>query len=326
MVDNDYLSKLKKIKNYMKLAPIAVFAYNRPLILLETLEALTANKESIESVLYVFCDGAKVGASDKEIQLINEVRAVVKQKQWCKEVIVYESEINHGLSKAIIGGVNQILDKHDRIIVLEDDLVVSPFFLNYMNTALDLYKENESVISIVGYNYPLTFSEDFPETYFLKNADCLGWGTWKRGWNLFEKDARVLLNQIENMNAKKEFDFDNQYPYIKMLKKVAEGTVNSWAIRWYASGFVNNLVTLFPKKSLVRHIGHIGSNVKADNSDVFGWEISMEKVTYFEKNTDEIPSNRLKLSKHFRKYNRRRLTLSSIKYAYKRFILSNFNS
>lgn len=308
----------------MKLAPIVVFAYNRPSILEETLVSLTTNKESKDSTLYVFCDGAKPGASEEELQLIKEVRAVVKSRQWCKEVIVFESEVNKGLSKAIISGVNQIMETHETIIVLEDDLVVSPWFLDYMNHALNLYKDNDRVISIVGYNYPLAFNNDFPETYFLKNADCLGWGTWRRGWRLFEQDAQVLMNKIESMEAQKEFDFDGQYPYCKMLQKVADGTVNSWAIRWYASSFVHNMLTLFPQKSFVRHIGHVGSNIKADNSDVFGWDINMNRVTYYEENTIEVPENRLRLSRHFRKFNRRRLSLSSIKYAYKRFILSRF--
>ena len=305
------------MKNY---APIVLFAYNRPHYLRETLEALASNKESQESHLYIFCDGAKEGASIEDLSAIEKVRALSKEKKWCNTVTVLESEVNNGLSKAIISGVTQILKEHNSIIVLEDDLVTSPFFLNYMNTALDKYENNHDVISVVGYNYPLNFEDHTSETYFLKNADCLGWATWKRGWNLFEEDALVLIKKLEETNSVKEFNFDNQYPYLKMLKSVAEGKVNSWAIRWYASSFVNNKLSVFPKKSLIRHIGHVGSNIKADNTDVFGWDISMNPVRNYEAIVTELAENRLKLSKHFKKYNRRRLSVSSIRYAYRRFI------
>lgn len=308
----------------MNLSPIVVFAYNRPTILKQTLEALSANEEAKDSLLYIFCDGPKATATQNDIELINAVKNVAREKQWCKEVVIIESEKNNGLSKAIISGVSTMMTKHDRIIVLEDDLVVSPYFLKYMNTGLDTYENNHDVISIVGYNYPLDFSSDDPQTYFLKNADCLGWATWKRGWALFEENAQVLLDKIVDMNAISEFNFDNQYPYSLMLKKVAEGTVNSWAIRWYASSFVHHKLSLFPAKSMVRHIGHVGSNVKADNSDIFGWEISMEPITFFDPVVKENVGNRRKLAMHFRKYNRRRLSISTIKYAYKRFILSRF--
>lgn len=308
----------------MKLAPIVVFVYNRPHYLKETLQSLSENAEAAESTLYIYCDGPKEDASVLDLKKIKEARDVAKEKQWCKNVIIIESEINQGLSKNIISGVNEIFSKHDRIIVLEDDLVTSKYFLHYVNTALNLYEDVTDVISVVGYNYPIQFEAGFPDTYFIKNADCLGWATWKRGWDLFEEDANVLVKKIEESHSIQSFNFDNQYPFMKMLKLVALKKVNSWAIRWYASSFVNDKLTLFPKKSLVRHIGNIGSNTKADSTDVFGWEVSNEPVLFFETNLVEKQENRKKWSQHFRKYNRRRLSISSISYAFKRFVLPIF--
>lgn len=309
----------------MKLAPIVVFAYNRPQYLKQTLEALSRNKEAKESVLYIYCDGPKEDMKTDELEKIEEVRAVARERDWCKEVYIIESETNKGLSKAIIFGVNEVVNKYGRIIVLEDDLVTSPHFLNYINTGLNIYENQDDVISIVGFNYPIKFEAKFPDTYFIKNADCLGWATWKRGWDLFEEDANVLVSEIEKLNLVREFNFNNQYPFIKMLKLVAAKKVNSWAIRWYASSFVNNKITLFPKISLVRHIGNLGSNTKADNSDIFGWELGDDPVVYFEPNLIEIPENRARWSLHFRKFNRKRLSIHTFQYAIKRFVLPIFN-
>jgi glycosyltransferase involved in cell wall biosynthesis len=309
----------------MKFSPIVVFAYNRPNYLKETLEALSKNEEAKESILYIYCDGPKEDSSQLELDKIGAARAVAREKKWCKEVIIIESNTNMGLSKAIITGVNEIVEKYGRIIVLEDDLVTSPYFLNYINIALNKYENAVDVISVVGFSYPIIFKDDFPPTYFLKNADCLGWATWKRGWDLFEADACTLLQQLEDKKLVKEFNFNDQYPFIKMLKLVAEGKLNSWAIRWYASSFVHNKLTLFPKKSLVRHIGNVGSNIKADNSDMFGWELGDKPVTSLETCIMEKTENRNLLSLHFRKYNRKRLSSTTLLYVYKRFILPLFN-
>lgn len=304
----------------MKLAPIIVFVYNRPEYLKETLEALSLNAESKDSTLYIYCDGPKEGSSPKEIEKIEFARKVAREKQWCKEVKIIENSINLGLSKSIISGVSEIVDMHGRVIVLEDDLVTSPFFLNYMNTALNKYENNEEVISVVGFSYPILFNDDLCGTYFLKNADCLGWGTWKRGWDLFEPDANKLIRLLEEKKLVYDFNFNDQYPFMKMLKLVAKGKVNSWAIRWYATSYVNGRLSLFPKKSLVRHIGNNGSNIKADNSDVLGWDIGDKPVISYETALVEKHENRILLSLHFRKYNRKRVSFTTLKYAINRFL------
>jgi hypothetical protein len=310
----------------MNLAPIIIFAYNRSHYLKQTLDALSKNNETKDSLIYIYCDGAKFNATEKELIEVQKVRNLARQQNWGKETIVVESNVNQGLAKAIISGVSEIVGKHGRIIVLEDDLVTSSYFLNYINTALNKYENDDEVISVVGFSYPINFKDDFPDTYFIKNADCLGWATWKRGWDLFEADASKLIKQLENEKMVREFNFNNQYPFMKMLRLVADGKVNSWAIRWYASSFVNNKVSLFPKKSMVRHIGNVGINIKADNSDFFGWELADEKVKFYESSLIEKAENRNQLSLHFKKYNRRRISLSSLQYAFKRFILPIFIS
>jgi hypothetical protein len=163
------------------------------------------------------------------------------------------------LGNNVIAGVTETINRAGRVIVLEDDLVTAPFFLKYMNDGLETYATNESVISIHGYSYPSRAK--LPETYFLKGADCLGWATWKRGWDLFEGDGKKLLEQIENGGLSEAFDFEDSYPYTEMLRDQIDGKNTSWAVRWYASAFLRDKLTLYPAETLVSHIGYdVGTN------------------------------------------------------------------
>ena len=138
-----------------------------------------------------------------------------------KKIHIIEREKNYGLGNNIITGVTDIIDVYGRVIVLEDDLITAPFFLQYMNEALDIYAENEKVICIHGYAYPV--KENLPDTFFLKGADCWGWGTWKRAWRYFERNGEVLLDQLIKTGQTRSFDFNDAYPYTAMLKDQIAG-------------------------------------------------------------------------------------------------------
>jgi hypothetical protein len=171
--------------------------------------------------------------------------------------------------------VTEIVNQHDRIIVLEDDMVTSPGFIRYMNEALELYKDDDQVISIHGYEYPVRTT--LPDTFFLKGADCWGWATWKRGWELFEPDGCKLLHDLYAQKLTHKFDFDGSYPFTKQLADQVKGKNNSWAIRWYASAFLGNKLTLYPGKSLVQNIGNDGSGTHCEARDEYA--INLNKDT-----------------------------------------------
>ena len=251
----------------INLAPIALFAYNRPKHLLETLSALENNELASECVLYIYCDGPKINASKEQLEKIHEVRVIAKAEKRFNNVVVIEREINIGLAANIITGVTEIVNKSGKIIVLEDDLVTSVYFLQYMNDALNYYEEHQEVACIHGYIYPI--KTPVPESFFLKGADCWGWATWKRAWNLFEPNGEKLLDTIILNNLENEFDFNNSYPYVQMLKDQIAGLNESWAIRWYASAFINNKLVLYPGESLVQNIGHDGSGTHCDINTSF---------------------------------------------------------
>ena len=234
----------------MALSPIALFAYNRPDTLKETVEALEKNLLSIESELFVFSDGAK---NNTDMRKVSEVRKYIETIDGFKKVVVKINERNLGLANSIIDGVTRIVNDHGKVIVLEDDLVSSPFFLKFMNEALDLYNNEETVGSICGYFYNISLKP--AESFFLKTFSSCGWATWKRAWRFFEKDSYKLLKDIKKNERRKDFDLNGSYPYIKQLEKQVRGKVDSWAIRWYASLFLNGALSLYPGQSLINHIG-----------------------------------------------------------------------
>lgn len=230
-------------------APIVLFAYNRPWHILQTIKALQKNELSNECDLIIFSDAPKtVEATEK----VNEVRSYLRTISGFKSVTIIERLVNFGLARSIIEGVTEILTKFNCLVVLEDDLVTSPYFLRYMNDALQEYENEEKVISIHGYIYPL--KKPFSEPFFIKGADCLGWATWRRGWKLFEPNGQKLLNELITNKLTKKFDFNGAYAYTNMLKSQILGNNSSWAVRWYASAFLNNCLTLYPGSSLINHI------------------------------------------------------------------------
>lgn len=224
------------------------------------------NAEAANSMLYIYCDGAKQHASAEERSAIEKVRELVNSKNWCGKVEIINREKNFGLAASVIDGVTAVLNAHETVIVLEDDLVVSPFFLQYMNAALIKYREEEKVISIHGYTYPV--KEKLPGTFFLKGADCWGWATWKRGWDLFEPDGVKLLAGLKKRKLAASFNYNHSYDYMKMLQLQVKGKNSSWAIRWYASAFLKDKLTLYPGQSLVQNAGtdgagtHIGKTTR----------------------------------------------------------------
>ena len=257
----------------MTCAPVALFVYNRPWHTRQTVEALLANPEALETPLLVFSDAPKDGTARNAVA---EVRSFLRGIAGFKSVSVVERESNFGLARSIIDGVSSVCEQHGRVIILEDDLVTSPYFLKFMNDGLEKYRDDQRVISIHGYIYPV--ERELPESFFLKGADCWGWATWKRGWELFEPDGRRLLDELKRRKLTCQFDFDGRYPYTKMLKDQIAGKNNSWAIRWYASAFLNDKLTLYPGRSLVHNIGADGSGTHCSETRDFSGELATAPI------------------------------------------------
>ncbi len=257
----------------MAYAPIALFVYRRLSHTKTTVESLLRNKEARDSTLYIFSDAAK---AEKDSAAVNEVREYIHALSGFKAVHIVEQETNQGLAKSIIAGVTSVLREHGRVIVVEDDLLLSPYFLQYMNDGLNLYENAEQVASIHGYTYPVDIK--LPETFFLRGTDCWGWATWSRAWRIFEPDTARLYRQITDAGLANEFDYNGYAGNIKMLHNQIAGKIDSWAIRWHASAFLANMVTLNPGISLVQNTGMDGGGTHGDATSVFSTELSQKPV------------------------------------------------
>jgi hypothetical protein len=244
------------------LAPIAIFVYKRLDYLKILINSLKRNALSKNSEVFIFSDGWK-SAYDKQ-EVLN-VRKYITKISGFKKVFIIPRPENFGLSKNIIDGINFVLKNNKKIIILEEDLKLSKHFLNFINHGLKIYENEIKVASINAWFFPIKDKKNIPDTFFIRGADCWGWGTWKRAWVKFDSNGQKLFNNIKKNNLEKLFNFNNSFNYMRMLKNQINKKNQSWAIRWYASIFLKNMYTLYPKNPLVRNIGtKNGVNSKFD--------------------------------------------------------------
>ncbi len=236
-----------------KLAPILVFAYKRLDSLILTIEALKKNHLSSESELYIFSDAARKSEDEKQVQ---QVRNYLKSISGFKTVKIIESTENKGLAKSIITGVILTFESHNKVIVVEDDLVTTTNFLSYMNNALHEYEQKYKVFSIAGYSFNLTKKNtDYPEdAYFVTRGWPWGWATWKDRWENIDWEVKDYEQFKKDKKVQKAFAKGGS-DVNSMLRKQMEGKLDSWAIRWFYHQFKVEGLTLYPLFSKVHNIG-----------------------------------------------------------------------
>lgn len=244
-----------------------VFAHRRPDHLRRTLDALAQNHGADQTDVTVICDGPR---RPDEVPACNAVSREAEQVRPFNSITIERRESNFGLARSIIDGVSRMLARHERVVVLEDDIVTSFAFLTYMNDALERYSTDDRVISVHGYSFPTEIEKPF----FLKGADCWGWATWRRGWKLFNPDGELLLQRLRELALTDAFDFGGYYPYTRMLEDQIAGRNDSWAIRWYASALLADKLTLYPGRSLVRNIGTDGTGTHGGLTDRFEGDLA----------------------------------------------------
>jgi hypothetical protein len=236
----------------MSLAPICLFTYNRLEETKQTILALQKNYLAKDSALFVFSDGSKNKDSSHKIQA---VRDYLKNIEGFKSVTIYESNVNKGLAKSIIEGVSKVLANSDKVIVIEDDLVCTPIFLDFMNQSLDFYKNDSAVFSISGYTLNLpSLKNEKKDFYFGYRASSWGWGIWRDRWFPIDwevKDYTTFVNDKKKVSDFKRGGSDMP----RMLKNQMNGKIDSWAIRFCYHQFKENLMTVFPTISKLESIG-----------------------------------------------------------------------
>lgn len=259
--------------NLSQYAPIVVFCFNRPAHLKALVQSLLNCPESKRSRLIIYCDGPR---NAQEEGTTFHVRKYAESVTGFLSLNIICRDNNLGLSRSIISGVTEQLNVYSRAIILEDDLIVSPHFLKFMNDGLDLYQFDEKVASIHGYMYPV--DAHLPSTFFLRGADCWGWATWSNRWSTFEKDGSNLLKELISKNLIFDFDLGGSYHYSKMLHHQIIGRNDSWAVRWHASCFLKGLLTLYPNVSLIYNAGNDNSGTNTGINSDYNVSLARESI------------------------------------------------
>lgn len=236
----------------MVYAPIALFTYSRANHTRLAVESLLRNKEAADSDLYIFSDGPKNVSNELAVK---ENRKYIHSITGFKSIHIVEKEKNWGLANSLIAGITDVINKYGRVIVVEDDLILSPCFLQFMNEALEKYKDDDRVGTISAFVPPV--KDKLPETFFLMYFQCWGWATWKRAWDLLETNPKPLLRGLRF--KKRKFDVGGGAGNYGNLYCQKVGLVDSWYIRFYASLFLKGKLSLYPGHSLAANNGLDGS-------------------------------------------------------------------
>lgn len=248
----------------MTTAPILLFTYNRLQHTQRCLEALLKNTLAADSELFIYADAAK---DETGKEAVEEVRRYIHSLQGFKTITIIERNENWGLARNIIDGVTTQIKKYGKVIVLEDDLVVAPYFLQFMNDALEVYKDEPKV----GHIQACDFTQDtsLPDTFLIKWTGSWGWATWERAWKHFNPNGKELLHELETRKLTYTFDFNGKYGFTRMLRRQIAGKNNSWAIRWNASLFVKDILSLNVGRSLVQNEGFDGSGTNCGGGGLY---------------------------------------------------------
>ena len=257
----------------MSYTPILLFVYNRPEHTRRCIESLLKNSLASESNLFIYADGAK---DSTQQEAVNEVRNYIRSIQGFKQITLMERSENWGLARNIINGVTTQVNRYGKVIVLEDDLVVAPYFLQFMNDALEVYKNEPRV----GHIQACDFTQDssLPATFLIKWTGSWGWATWDRAWKHFNPNGNELLQELEERKLTHVFDFNGKYGFTRMLRRQIEGKNNSWAIRWNASLFLKDILSLNVGRSLVQNEGFDGSGTNCGGGGLYASHLYLQPL------------------------------------------------
>lgn len=236
-------------------APIAIFCYRRPDHLRRTLQSLMRCEGFEGSPVFVFGDGPR---NESEQAAVDSTRAIARELLGGNAQYHF-SDSNRGLSASVINGVGTVIERHGRVIVIEDDLALNKFFVRFMNEALQRYEDDGNVFQVSGYAFESNEIAIRNQSVFLPFTTSWGWATWRRAWQHFDAEARGWELLATNAELRARFNLGGAYDYATMLERQMGGQRDSWAIRWYWSVFLKSGLVLFPPMSLVSNTGFDGS-------------------------------------------------------------------
>ena len=268
-------------------APVVLFVYKRHEHTKQVLEALNRNKLASESTLYIFSDGAKLAKDEADVEKVREVIHEFAANSAFKAVHLRFSSVNRGLATSVISGVTEIINQYDKVIVLEDDLITTTDFLEYMNSALSFYEENHRVWSISGFSFFDPDELNYPHDVYMGYRGCSwGWATWKDRWQLVDWTVSDYKYFKFNPFMRHKFAISgNDMP--GMLDLQMHGFISSWAIRWCYQQSKQKMYTVFPKYSKIKNIGTDGSGTHSGNNHRYDVVLKENKTCVFEHLTPD---------------------------------------
>jgi len=248
----------------MNFAPLVLFTYRR--LPRETIESLLSNDVAKETDLYIFSDGYRSNIDKRDVL---NVREYLKSISGFKSIIINEYDSNKGLAVSIISGVTATLTKFRKVIVLEDDLIVASNFLDFMNDSLDFYENDNRIWSISGYSPNFSIPENYKSDIFLSvRGSSWGWATWKGRWDSIDWQVKNFESIKNNKQTIEDFEQGGN-DLFKMLELQMLGRIDSWAVRWCFSQFIQNRYTIYPVKSKTINNGF--SDEKAVHNNGQSW-------------------------------------------------------
>lgn len=247
-----------------QLAPIVVFCYNRPNHLRRCISALKCNELASASDLVIISDGPR---SSNDIDAVQEVRSVASSTTGFQQIRIIERERNYGLAASVIDGVSSVINSYGKVIVIEDDVIASPYFLKFMNDALSVHAANPSIFSVGGYCYPIRIPRKYTgDTYLTIRAESWGWGTWASRWNKVDWGMKDYQTFTHDKDGREAFSLGGA-DLVAMLDLQMQGKIDSWAIRWDYWHFKSSAYCLRPRYSLIDNIGFDGTGVHCQMGD-----------------------------------------------------------
>lgn len=286
----------------MNPAPIVLFVYNRPWHTQQTVEALQKNELASESILYVFADGEKANATVEQKENIAEVKRYIHSISGFKEIHIEESIVNKGLANSVISGVTKVIEKYGKVIVLEDDIVTHPFFLRFMNEALEYYENDSRIFMIGGFNSKFKIPTWYKKDVFIVHRSCSwGWGMWKDRWDLADWSVSGFDEFVSDPKQVALFNRGGN-DMAPMLSDQMAGRIDSWAIRWDYCMYKYNGYCLHYRYSLAENIGFDLFGTHCANNSHLNDAASLSDDKYAIRFVKNIrPSNRIEFN--FKQYN-----------------------
>lgn len=229
---------------------IAIFCFNRPDSLASLLKSLKSCSEFDALPLYIFVDAAR---NSEEKSLVGATYVVAESFSHSIKTVI-KRDINLGLKKSLTLGIEEVLGRHDSLIVLEDDLLIGPFALDYFLRGLEKYRDLPQVVSICGYAVGELSDDSIDSSHFLPMTHPWGWATWRDRWQAHMSGTAVQPS-MDSASFRASMNVFGLRNYRGMLRLADRGLASSWWIYWQLNAINRHGVSLFPMRSHISNEG-----------------------------------------------------------------------